>query len=34
MPTDVALIVTLVTIGFILFAGALAWVDHYSKQGD
>jgi hypothetical protein len=32
MPTDVAVTITIIVIGFIFFAGALAWADHYSNQ--
>ncbi len=32
MPTDVAVTITIIIIGFCLFAGTLAWADHHSNQ--
>ena len=32
MPTDVAIIVTGITLVFVLFAVALAWADYYTSR--
>ena len=32
MPTDVAVIVTGITLAFVLFAVALAWADYYTSR--
>jgi hypothetical protein len=31
MPTNVVIIVTGVTLAFLIFAATLAWADHYSR---
>lgn len=31
MPTDIAIIVAAIVLGFLVFAGALAWGDHYTR---
>ena len=31
MPTDILLIVSAITAGFVLFAIAVSWADHQSK---
>lgn len=31
MPTDIAIIVAGITLFFVIFAGALAWADFYSR---
>lgn len=32
MPTDVAIAVTAIVVAFGVFAAALAWADHYSRD--
>jgi hypothetical protein len=32
MPTDVAIVVAGIVLAFLIFAGSLAWADHYSKD--
>lgn len=32
MPTDIAIAVAVITLIFALFAGAMAWADHYSSR--
>jgi hypothetical protein len=32
MPTDIAIVVTGITLAFALFAVALAWADFYSSR--
>jgi hypothetical protein len=33
MPTEIAIIVAAIALAFAIFAGALAWADHYSSKG-
>jgi hypothetical protein len=32
MPTDIAIAVAVITLVFVLFAGAMAWADFYSSR--
>lgn len=32
MPTDIAIVVAVITLIFVLFAAALAWADFYSNR--
>lgn len=31
MPTDVAITVAAIVLGFTIFAGSLAWADYYTR---
>lgn len=32
MPTDIAIVVAVITLIFVPFAGAMAWADRYSSR--
>jgi hypothetical protein len=32
MPTDIAIIVGLIVVAFVIFAAALAWADHRTRD--